>query len=141
MNLREITEAVRAVNDLVQTVSTNPNAQQMAMAFLNSRQGGRNNASAAAPESTAQAAQAAQAEPSAAPAAQDNIYHEIPLRRKSSAAPEPKAEARPVDTATPPDRREIPLRRRGPANSAPRPFSRASNPVSGSGDADVDDGR
>jgi len=141
MNLREITEAVRAVNDLVQTVSTNPSAQQMAMAFLNNRQGGRNNASAPAPESTAHAAPAAHAEPTAAPAAQDNVYHEIPLRRKSSATPEPKVEARPVDTATPPDRREIPLRRRGPANSVPRSFSRATNPISGSGDADVDDGR
>ena len=137
-SLRDLTETVRAVNDLMQTMATNPSAQQMAMAFL-SRQGGR--AGTVAPESAAPTSPSAPVEASAASTADDNVYREIPLRRKSAAAPEPKAEARPIDATTPPDRREIPLRRRGPANTAPRPFSRASNPISGSGDADVDDGR
>ncbi|MEI7644131.1 MAG: hypothetical protein WCJ55_07605 [Chloroflexales bacterium] len=139
-SLRDLTETVRAVNDLMQTMASNPSAQQMAMAFLN-RQGTRNGGGAAAPESAAPPAPAAQTEFSAASASQDNIYHEIPLRRKSSSTPEPKAEVYPADAATPPDRREIPLRRRGPANSAPRSFSRTPNPISGSGDAGVDDGR
>jgi hypothetical protein len=141
MSLREITEAVRAVNELVQTVSTNPNAQQMAMAFLNRQRNGNNN-NTAVPESAAPTTSAGHAESAAAAAAaaQDN-YHEIPLRRKSSVASEPKADARPADADTPPDRREIPLRRRGPANSSPRTFPRSSIPISGSGDADVDDSR
>jgi hypothetical protein len=143
MSLRELTEAVRAVNDLVQTVSTNPNAQQMAMAFLN-RQGARNSAGATEPPPAASAAQAPAPETSAASAPQAPAYHEIPLRRKSPSAPEPKADARVAEasaSAAPPDRREIPLRRRGPAGTAPRPFSRTPIPFSGSGDADVDDAR
>ncbi|NTW03541.1 MAG: hypothetical protein HGA19_20090 [Oscillochloris sp.] len=160
-SLRELTDAVRAVNELVHTVASNPSAQQIAMAFIN-RQGAqgmagmagmRNTASAAAPEAAQQAASAAQAPntssqaaaPSAAP-----IYHEIPLRRRegSSSGPAPKAPAarqaaQPATPAqpTPPDRREIPLRRRGPTNAGPRTFSRTPIPFSGSGDADVDDGR
>ena len=145
MSLREITEAVRAVNELVQTVSTNPNAQQMAMAFLNRQRNGNGNGNSngnsnsnGASES---AAPAGYAESSSAAATQDAMYREIPLRRASSGASGPKADARPADAEVPPDRREIPLRRRGPANSSPRTFPRSSIPVSGSGDADVDDGR
>jgi hypothetical protein len=145
-SLRELTEAVRAVNDLVHTVSSNPSAQQMAMAFL-SRQGGRG-----APGPVESAPAAAYAAPpteavaQAMPAA--DIYHEIPLRRRNS--PAPKAPAGPAPKAAapqqaaqpaPPDRREIPLRRRGQASTGPRPFSRPPIPISGSGDADIDDGR
>ncbi|MEI6180268.1 MAG: hypothetical protein WCP31_05905, partial [Chloroflexales bacterium] len=36
-SLRELTEAVRAINELVHTVATNPSAQQMAMAFIQNR--------------------------------------------------------------------------------------------------------
>jgi hypothetical protein len=142
-SLREVTEAVRAINDLVHTVATNPSAQQMAMAFLNNRQGGRSAPSA--PESAAAAAAAHAAPAPEATAAQDNrIYHEIPLRRReSTSAPAPKAPAaqQVAPQQPPPDRREIPLRRRGPANTSPRPFSRPPISISGSGDADVDDGR
>jgi hypothetical protein len=150
-SLRELTDAVRAVNDLVHTVSSNPSAQQMAMAFLSNRQGGRTSAGMAesmAPQApAAPAAQAAEASDTAQQAA---IYHEIPLRRRESPnAPEPTIKARsaaaPSQNAapatSPPDRREIPLRRRGPASSGPRPFSRTPIPISGSGDADVEDGR
>ncbi|NNJ13022.1 hypothetical protein EKD04_022100 [Chloroflexales bacterium ZM16-3] len=141
-SLRDLTEAVRAINDLVHTVATNPSAQQMAMAFLNNRQGSRS--APAAPEGPAAAAP-----PPPQPAAADaaGVYHEIPLRRRenqASASPKPPT-APPMAAAAPPteppDRREIPLRRRGPASSGPRPFSRTPIPISGSGDADVDDGR
>jgi len=141
-SVREVTEAVRAINDLVHTVATNPSAQQMAMAFLNSRQGGRGAPSA--PESPAPAAHSAPA-PTAGPAPDNREYHEIPLRRRASSsapAPAPRAPvAQQVAQPTPPDRREIPLRRRGPANTSPRPFSRPPISISGSGDADVDDRR
>jgi hypothetical protein len=152
-SLRDLTDTVRAVNDLVRTVSSNPSAQQMAMAFLN-RQGGRNGTAAAASESMAPAEQAYEPASPAAPDPQASVYHEIPLRRRESPAdPGPKAPAGPTATPAapvppappvstiPPDRREIPLRRRGPASTAPRPFSRTPIPISGSGDADVDDGR
>jgi hypothetical protein len=145
-SLRELTETVRAVNDLVQTVTSNPSAQQMAMAFLN-RQGARG-AGPMASDDPAPAAQepARQAQPApAAPDPQANIYHEIPLRRRASpVASPPPVTTMPAAEPTPPalpDRREIPLRRRGPANAGPRSFSRAPTPLSGSGDADVDDGR
>jgi hypothetical protein len=154
-SLRDLTDTVRAVNDLVRTVSSSPSAQQMAMAFLN-RQGARTG-TAAAPESAAPAAQAPAPEAQVAPAPEASTYHEIPLRRRASpVAQEPQADARPAAApvqpvptvppvpttpAVPPDRREIPLRRRGPTNAAPRPFARAPIPISGSGDANVDDGR
>ncbi|MBX0330799.1 hypothetical protein K2Z83_24380 [Oscillochloris sp. ZM17-4] len=150
-SLRELTDTVRAVNDLVQTVTSNPAAQQMAMAFIN-RQGGRGTPSA--PESPVAAATA---QPEEMPAPVAGTYHEIPLRRREdSVAAAPMAAAAPKAAATvpkaaatapkaapqmAPDRREIPLRRRGPASANPRPFPRAPIPISGSGDADVDDGR
>lgn len=160
-SLRELTEAVRAINDLVHTVASNPGAQQMAMAFLN-RNGaqGAAPAPAAAPVSDADAQRPrAEAPRPQTPArrdepppeeAQPQSYHEIPLRRRPappapapsslSVAPPRRAApeaAPPPAPAPPPDRREIPLRRRGHAAVAAKPFGHGPLPgaVSGSGDA------
>jgi hypothetical protein len=141
-SLRELTDAVRAINELVHTVSSNPAAQQMAMAFIH-RQGGRAGQPAppqAVPEETSR--QAAPIEP---PATRE--YREIPLRRRDAPAPEcPPVQAAlppnpmvaaPRAAAAPRDRRELPLRRRGAAVAA-KPFVHLPKPlaVSGSGDAD-----
>lgn len=150
-SLRELTEAVRAVNDLVQTVATNPSAQQLAMAFINRQAGGAQAAGqeagarrqeAGAPPAAPVAEPLRHAAPEPPPAAP--TYHEIPLRRRGApAAPEQAAPAAasqapapaepPAPAASVPDRREIPLRRR-PA--APPHLGRAPipAPVSGSGD-------
>jgi len=144
-SLRELTETIRAVNELMQTVATNPSAQQMAMAFIN-RQTGR---SAPAPEPAAPAP-SYQAPPAPQPTAATDPaapYHEIPFRRRERPATQPTVPAAqpatPPPAPTPPDRREIPLRRRGPTTngSSPRTFARPPISISGSGDADVDEGR
>lgn len=163
-SLRELTDAVRAINDLVHTVSSNPAAQQMAMAFINRTTGNRPGApqqpgdesAPQAPWAAPQAAWAAPEPPADEPSA-PREYHEIPLRRRGAPAappaaepPEPPAASRaaqrpappPAPAAEPtPDRREIPLRRRGPALAAraialnkPKPIA-----MSGSGDADHDE--
>ncbi len=163
-SLRELTEAVRAINDLVHTVSSNPSAQQMAMAFLN-----RNGAPAGAPaaQDPAEApprpaaprpAVARDEEPQAAP--EPPTYHEIPLRRRAAPQPAPQPTTpTPLSVTAPrppapilepapqapqaivPDRREIPLRRRSHAAVAPKPFVHGHLPaaVSGSGDAGADE--
>ncbi|HMQ33137.1 MAG TPA: hypothetical protein PKD53_20565 [Chloroflexaceae bacterium] len=147
-SLRELTEAVRAINELVHTVASNPNAQQMAMAFLN-RGGAQGAPPPAAPATSARSDEPAPAAP--APAS----YHEIPLRRRDapparpaappSASPQhPAGAPRRAAEAAPaalPDRRDIPLRRRGAATAPPRPFGPGHLPVavSGSGDAGPDD--
>jgi hypothetical protein len=120
-SLRELTEAVRAINDLVTNVAANPAAQQMAMAFLSRKQAG----AVVNSEPDSHIGQGA----AAAPAMNDetaSAYREIPLRRRgdlrpASAAP-PQTRAAAVPVVAP----GIPLRRRG----MPRPA------VSGSGDAD-----
>jgi hypothetical protein len=160
-SLRELTEAVRAVNDLVHTVSSNPAAQQMAMAFIN-RQGGQAPAAAPAAAPTAAPAPegapavwAAPAEPAAAPQAPaPSAYHEIPLRRRGAPAPSPLTPADPRPAPPPPtpvalrpepapDRREIPLRRRVAAHAAAAKLAQQprSAAFSGSGDAGDDDRR
>lgn len=154
-SLRELTDAVRAVNDLVQTVSSSPAAQQMAMAFIN-RNGAGSAAQPAPPQPVPaqpapERARAAGPQPEA-PAPRE--YREIPLRRRGTApapeapapaeAPAPPARAAqrpaPAPPEPAPDRREIPLRRRGPT-PAGRPMAHIPKPVavSGSGDADRDD--
>ncbi len=138
-SIRELTEAIRAVNELVQTVANNPAAQQMAMAFLNRQTQARTPEAAPAPDPTP----AAEASPQ--PKSSDGRYHEIPLRRRQ-ASPEvapPRKETQetmPVAPSRPsavqvemPDRREIPLRRR---NAPVRRTPLAA--LSGSGDADRD---
>lgn len=129
-SIRELTEAIRAVNELVQTVTNNPAAQQMAMAFLN-RQAAARQTQAEGP--AAPTAAPPEAAPTAAPPAGPR-YHEIPLRRR---APAPEAQSPPAPKQAPsieiPDRREIPLRRRSaPVRRAPLAA------LSGSGDADHD---
>jgi hypothetical protein len=137
-SLRELTEAVRAINELVHTVSGSPAAQQLAVAFLNrgSKDGKHAQPTRPAPvEST----QWQNAEPAQEPAAPEpSLYREIPLRRRGTPAPGPTplAPARAAEPEPTPDRREIPLRRRVPA--PPRPFSQAPA-VSGSGDAEGDE--
>ncbi|MCS6881842.1 MAG: hypothetical protein RMK84_07275 [Oscillochloridaceae bacterium] len=144
-SLRDLADAVRAINELVMTVSNNPVAQQMAMSLLNRQTG-------APPASTATVAAEAPADASAAregserPAAPQppggRSYHEIPLRRRAPASaeaapasatpPAPQSEpprAAPSPPAPFPDRRDIPLRRRGAAAPA--------FPVARSGAGDV----
>lgn len=162
-SLRELTEAVRAINELVVTVASNPSAQQMAMAFINNRNN-NNQGAAPAPTDASQRGGASQrtAAPAQAPAEASAaggtpapaVYHEIPLRRRPTTPQpqvfrEPTAE-KPVETAQRssaerradppvPDRREIPLRR-GQAAVAPMPVTHGHLPaVSGSGDAGPDD--
>lgn len=164
-SLRELTEAVRAINDLVHTVSSNPSAQQMAMAFLNrngapgaqpappaAERGEPAPRAAAAPRAPAQRDEAPPA-PAEAPA-----YHEIPLRRRTAPAEtaqpapatslrvaQPRAAAPPAEPAPPappasvPDRRDIPLRRRSHPAVAPKSYSHLPAAVSGSGDAGTDE--
>ncbi|PDW04118.1 hypothetical protein [Candidatus Viridilinea mediisalina] len=166
-SLRELTDAVRAINDLVHTVASNPSAQQMAMAFLN-RQGGQPGFGggfppadpAAAPADYAynEAADAEQPERAEPPPPAASSYHEIPLRRRGD-APAPEAAQEAVASPSPstgarqppdpessdsehiPDRREIPLRRRSGSTVTSKPFThnqfKAS--MSGSGDAGADD--
>lgn len=144
-SLRELTDAVRAINELVHTVSSNPSAQQMAMAFLN-----RQSQAPAQPGVAASATPRAEPPPVEeleAPAPAPSDYHEIPLRRRSAPkpaaspeAPVPLAQVAPASASPPPDRREIPLRRR----SAPtQNHTRAglSAAMSGSGDSEKSDVR
>ncbi len=145
-SLREFTETVRAVNDLVQNVASNPMAQQMAMTFLN-RQVGQPGAPMQPQAPQAQAEWGASEPVAAPPPAPEPSYHEIPLRRRGQPAPPPAA-ATPVSppevaprrtAAPPPDRREIPLRRR--SAGVPSTYSRPAAPAragSGSGDAEPD---
>ncbi|EFO81055.1 hypothetical protein OSCT_1086 [Oscillochloris trichoides DG-6] len=142
-SLRDLTETIRAVNELMQTVATNPSAQQMAMAFLN-RQTGRS-----APEPApyqAPPSPAPSSAPTPEPQAQGGAtppYHEIPFRnreRSGSATVAPSTQsAAPAPAPATPDRREIPLRRRGPTTSGASPRPPVS--ISGSGDADGDEAR
>ncbi|NCC33629.1 MAG: hypothetical protein EOM24_16675 [Chloroflexia bacterium] len=136
-SLRELTETIRAINDLVHTVSSSPTAQQMAMAFLN-----RNNNAQGAPPSpmatadvaAAFATQAWQAQvqsepdlPAAAvpssPPPPPNDYHEIPLRRRNTSpldAVVPVAEppVEPVQAVQPAVERRQPLADRSPSVAA-----------------------
>ncbi|RMD78884.1 MAG: hypothetical protein D6823_05315 [Chloroflexi bacterium] len=138
-SIRELTEAIRAVNELVQTVTSNPAAQQMAMAFLNRQAAARQTSGAANPPSSVEMPMP---DP---PPATGSRYHEIPLRRRNMSSRETSAPDRssvpPVSPSKPvqvsptdlPDRREIPLRRRStPVRRAPLVA------LSGSGDADTD---
>ncbi|GIV90417.1 MAG: hypothetical protein KatS3mg055_2935 [Chloroflexus sp.] len=138
-SIRELTEAIRAVNELVQTVTSNPAAQQMAMAFLNRQAAARQTSGAANPPSSVEMPMP---DP---PPATGSRYHEIPLRRRNmssreTAAPDrssvpPVSPSKPVQVSPTdlPDRREIPLRRRStPVRRAPLVA------LSGSGDADTD---
>ncbi|RRR73325.1 MAG: hypothetical protein EI684_08845 [Candidatus Viridilinea halotolerans] len=163
-SLRDLTEAVRAINDLVHTVASNPSAQQMAMAFINRQAGqagfaGGFAASADPAPESASAPDAFDDAPVDAPfASAPSSYHEIPLRRRESnpepAQQTPKTEPlRPavadarrtgresLDAEPVPDRREIPLRRRsGSGSSNPfAPHSHMPASMSGSGDAGADD--
>ncbi len=160
-SLRDLTDAVRAINELVHTVASNPSAQEMALAFLN-RQSGSNQAGmtpvapvnvAPMPEAPSVAASARPVEPMAESEA---AYHEIPLRRRNAQLAQPTPVSVPAPTPAPiparrapieasdaalPDRREIPLRRRSPARHPPAPFGPTHPPVavSGSGDAGLED--
>ncbi|MCU0494449.1 MAG: hypothetical protein MUD01_22905 [Chloroflexaceae bacterium] len=164
-SLRDLTETVRAINDLVTTVSSNPTAREMAMAFLNRRGGqtgdGRREtgdgrpgpepgttsavASHAGESGDAQylsslLTQPGTAAPPATPAAP--VYREIPLRRRSEADRAAAAVA-PIAPAPQPATPPAPVR--GEPNEIPlrrrmpiNPLSGNSRPplvMSGSGDA------
>lgn len=149
-SLRDLADAVRAINELVMTVSNNPVAQQMAMSLINRQTGAppARAATVASPDPpdapAASEGPAAPAERAAAPQADTaRAYHEIPLRRRASAPAEtspaptstaaaPRSEPPRVTPSPPasfPDRRDIPLRRRGAPASPAFPVAR-----SGSGD-------
>ncbi len=159
-SLRELTEAVRAINELVHTVATNPSAQQMAMAFIQNRYAAAQNppppateTSPRTPPRSGSATTPPAAATSRAQASAAGIYHEIPLRRRGAsptASGSPDLAVEPCDELTPvvppppverpadpvvPDRREIPLRRRDPGTVPERPLAHGHLPtvVSGSG--------
>jgi hypothetical protein len=153
-SLRDLADAVRAINELVTTVSNNPVAQQMAMSLINRQTGAPSAAATAASTAPPDAPAASEgpappAEPATAPqGAAPRSYHEIPLRRRGApapaaapAGPAPAARSEPPrapQSAPPafPDRRDIPLRRRGAA-LAPSPAFPVAR--SGSGDAGHED--
>jgi hypothetical protein len=158
---------VRAINDLVHTVATNPSAQQMAMAFINrnAAQPGAQGAPPPAAHSTGMPSNSERAAPSqraAAPAPTDEpatygvappVYHEIPVRRRGALPPgagsqlsvvQPRVVA-PAPEVTPqapqaevPDRREIPLRRRNHTAVASKSFSHGHLPTAVSGSGDAE---
>ncbi|GAB4441596.1 MAG: hypothetical protein OHK0015_39060 [Chloroflexi bacterium OHK40] len=126
-SLRELTDAVRAINELVHTVASNPAAQQMAMAFINR---------GVAPPSATPAADPAWEAPAPPNAEPPREYREIPLRRRDPGrqpVPGPTSQTSPL-----PDRREIPLRR---ASARPAPYASTPLPatVSGSGDGTAEE--
>lgn len=138
-NLREMTDTVRAINDLLTTVVSQPAAREMAMAFINSRR--------PAPDERRPAAEVERPpapDVSPPPAASASAYREIPLRRRETAAaepppapPTPKLADVPVPVPTP-DRRDLPLRRRHRSGNQPPIQLRPQPSLSGSGDAQND---
>lgn len=102
-NLRDLTDTLRAANELLMTVSTNPGAREMAMAFLDRRGGKGGNAragtAAEGPPSDETMATSAESQQS-----HESKYREIPLRRRAQAHTTP-------DPGTV-RRQAIPLRRR-----------------------------
>lgn len=153
-SLRDLTDTVRAINDLVQTMSSNPSAQELAMAFIKSRSG-----QAAGPAvdlgQVFSPAPAPAADVEALRSTPEPDYHEIPLRRRGEpakaqpTAPMPATEpteqggialrqrgelSPPPPSVVASDRGSIPLRRRG-AGGPPSGVARAGAPMSGSGDA------
>lgn len=138
-DLRDLADTLRAMNELLSTLSGDPNAREMAMAFLNRRA-----AAGGSPASTGESRERRQPPPSRYPppgmpgaqdmreqqgATEEESYHEIPLRQRGERrkptkgeisakiptrrAVEPKrpAEAEPATATT----TAIPLRRRNEA--------------------------
>lgn len=89
-SLRDLADAVRAINELVTTVSNNPVAQQMAMSLINRQTGAPSAAATAASTAPPDAPAASEgpappAEPATAPqGAAPRSYHEIPPRDRKS---------------------------------------------------------
>jgi hypothetical protein len=98
-DLRNVAETLRALNDLLNTVATNPGAREVAMAFLQRRGGGANGSGGGSENdilsSLTGSGQSSSSkvktdfedmtneEDSSADEAQDSAdYHEIPLRRR-----------------------------------------------------------
>jgi hypothetical protein len=122
-NLREIADTVRAVNELVNTVVSNPAARELAMNFLNSQRGASRPAAASNPEPEAvdPPAHTSEPQPEPAPDPDPPSYREIPLRRRADAdsahvKPAPPV-AKPSSVPTG-ERYEIPLRRRVAASGS-----------------------
>jgi antitoxin component of RelBE/YafQ-DinJ toxin-antitoxin module len=129
-NFRDLAETVRALNELITTVTTNPDAREMAMAFLNRQQ---NNQAQA--DKTERSTLFRDLRPTPAPADADSAYREIPLRRRGapSSVESPSADA-PVQNSF--QAAGIPLRRRGQSARPPTTAKRQPSALSGSGDAD-----
>jgi len=114
-DLRDMAEAMRALNDLLTTVAGNPGAREVVMAFLRRRGGGVEGSSLTvqpsqpASSSSSSEHEDEQVELSHAATPENNDYHEIPLRRRSES---PRVVLQPAPPSS--ERGDtIPLRRRG----------------------------
>lgn len=141
-SLHELAETVRAINELVHTVTTNPSAREMAMAFLNRRGATGKAANTAQPGPVEQPEYRAPAPPEepSAPTPIPRDYREIPLRRRGTPAPtaaQTSVQAPTPGTAhAPPEHTEIPLRRRATPGRQSNSIGRPPLAMSGSGDAE-----
>ncbi|NJP06003.1 MAG: hypothetical protein HC837_10450 [Chloroflexaceae bacterium] len=128
-DLRDITEAIRAINDLLSTIGSNPGAREMVMSLLSRRVSdvvpeaampwsglaSGNGRVQQASVSVSAENQAAQHQP-----ADEVDYHEIPLRRKRQTdAGNPPADVSATDQGVPIRRREKPNQTRTAANASP----------------------
>jgi hypothetical protein len=117
-DFRDAADALRALNDLLTTVSGNPGARDVVMAFLRRRSGGDTESSASsasaspspedAPSSPSHHAHQARSE---AASPDPGEYREIPLRRRGESSSQEDSVAHPTPLSS--DRGDtIPLRRR-----------------------------
>jgi hypothetical protein len=129
-NFRDLAETVRALNELITTVTTNPDAREMAMAFLNRQQ---NNQAQA--DKTERSTLFRDLRPTPAPADADSAYREIPLRRRGApSSVESPSTSKPDQNSF--NAAGIPLRRRGQSTRPQTTANRQPSALSGSGDAD-----
>lgn len=118
-DVRNVAEALRALNDLLTTVAGNPGAREVVMAFLRRRGGGDTDASSASPRAESQSQPASSSsraeegrgtEHPYAASVENAEYREIPLRRRGEPTNRPVLQPAPLNS----DRGDtIPLRRRG----------------------------
>ncbi len=104
-NLRDLTDTLRAANELLVTVSSNPGAREMAMAFLD-RRSGKSESKPARPGTPAKAPPSDETMDTPDESQQSRVsdYREIPLRRRAQSHSENDPDALRLQS--------IPLRRR-----------------------------
>ncbi len=116
-DLRDMADALRALNDLLTTVAGNPGARDVVMAFLKRRSGAANSSESetgppphrSAPHTAT--SNARNGDDPATEASHASDYHEIPLRRRTESTP---GVLQPSSTPLASERGDtIPLRRRG----------------------------